>query len=453
MYIRDIIEATSGTLLSGNVNDYIEGFTQDSRQCYKNYMYIPIKGQNHDGYDYIEMAFANGASAILTEKKLSYKNKSKNIVLVADTTKALGDIARFKRDKSKAIVVGVTGSVGKTSTKDMIFSVVQTKYKALKTLGNYNNHLGVPLTILRYQDEDAMIVEMGMNHLGEIDYLSRIAKPNIAVITNVGTAHIGELGSRENILKAKLEIINGLVSDGKLIINNDNDLLSTIEKDNIDIKTIGIERASNLQATNLVLNSDCSTFEIEYNSIKYKVYVPVAGRHFVYNALIAIQVGLELGIDIENCIKGVSNFELTQNRADIIELKHNIKLYDGSYNANYDSMIASIDVLAGYTSRKIAILGDMLELGGFEESLHRQLGRYISKYKIDYILLVGKGIKYTYDELISLHINNVFMFKNNQELIKQLDLIIQDEDVIFLKASHSIHLDEIVNHLKEKFSK
>ena len=189
MLVKEIIEATDGTLLSGRLDDDITHFTQDSRACHEGSLYIPIIGANHDGHDFIASAFEHHASAIITQKKVNYPDK--DVILVKDTLKALGDMARYVREHSHAIVVGITGSVGKTSTKDMIFSVVCEKYKALKTLGNYNNNIGLPLTILRYKDEEAMVIEMGMNHLGEIDYLTNIAKPNVAAITNVGTAHIG----------------------------------------------------------------------------------------------------------------------------------------------------------------------------------------------------------------------------------------------------------------------
>ena len=206
MLIKEIIEATQGQLLSGNLNDDVKGFTQDTRKINEGDMYIPLIGEKADGHDYIEQAFFKGASSIITSQPVDYPDK--NVILVKDTLQAMSDMAAYLREHRPVKVVAITGSVGKTSTKDMIYSVVSTKYKTLKTLGNYNNHIGLPLTILRHQDEEVMILEMGMNHLEEIHHLTMIAKPDIAAITNVGTAHIGELGSRENILKAKIEIVD-----------------------------------------------------------------------------------------------------------------------------------------------------------------------------------------------------------------------------------------------------
>ncbi len=234
MLLEEIIKATNGKLLSGNPSDKIEGYSKDSRTCSKGMLYIPIKGENFDGHDFIEDAFKNGASTIITAKEVHYPEK--NVVLVEDTLKALGDMARYYRNKSNAKVVGITGSVGKTSTKDMIYSVISTKFKTLKTEKNYNNHIGLPLTILNWHDEEVMVLEMGMNHLNEIDYLTNIAKPDIAVITNVGTAHIGELGSIENILKAKLEITHGLKQNGFLILNKDSDPLKNVREEGFKIK-------------------------------------------------------------------------------------------------------------------------------------------------------------------------------------------------------------------------
>ena len=447
MYISEIIDATNGVLLSGNINDYIDNFTQDSRRCNDKSMYIPTKGKKHDGHDYIDAAFSNGAKAIITEKRVNYPDK--DVILVSDTLKALGDMARYKRIKSKAFVIGITGSVGKTSTKDMIYSVCKMKYKTLKTLGNYNNNVGLPLTILRQKDENVMVIEMGMNHLKEIDYLTNIAYPDIAVITNVGTAHIGELGSRENILKAKLEITNGLKKNGTLVINNDNDLLQNINVIQ-SIKKVGIDNKSDLQAYDIEYNSSNSMFKIDYNNKTYSVYVPVAGKHFVYNALIAIMVGLLIDIDIESCIKGVASFELTENRADYIKLKDNISVYDGTYNANLDSMKASIDVLSKNKSRKIAVLGDMLELGEYDEELHREIGKYLIEKNIDLTILTGDSVKYIIDELKKANLNYKY-FNTNQEIISYLKDEIKKDDVILVKASHMLNFIEVVDFLKENF--
>ncbi len=446
MLIKEILKATGGKLLKGNLDDEITSFFQDSRKCKSGSLYIPIKGENNDGHDYIDSAYKNGANATFTEYNKNYDID--NVILVEDCLKALGLLAKYVREKSQAIVIGVTGSVGKTSTKDMIYSVVKTKYKALKTDGNYNNHIGLPLTILKYQDEEVMVIEMGMNHLKEIDYLTNIAKPNIAVITNVGTAHIGELGSRENILKAKMEIVNGLKPNGLLIINKDNDMLSKVTPSSFSLKSIGIDCESDLKAFDVELKSDSSTFKINYLDKTYCVCVPVPGKHFVYNALIALMVGLSLNIDIKMCIEGIKNFELTKNRADIIKLKDGITVQDGTYNANLDSMKSAIDILSTSLNRKIAVLGDMLELGSFDKELHEEVGKYLVKKNIDIVLAVGKSSKFLINE-VRKKSDQAFLFKNNEELFNYLHKILLPNDAILVKASHGMHLEQIVQRLKE----
>ena len=440
MLIREILEATKGKLLKGNELDIINTITQDTRNVHDGDMYVALLG-TRDGHDFINQAEGK-AKAVLVSKEV--ETSIDNVIMVEDTLKALGDIANYIRENNDVKVVGVTGSVGKTSTKDMIYSVVSMKYKTLKTLGNFNNHLGLPLTIFRYKDEDVMILEMGMNHLGEISYLTNIAKPDIAVITNVGTAHIGELGSRENILKAKMEIIEGLKDTGTLIINGDNDMLATVNNVDYDVKKVGIECDSSLKIKDLVLNETYSTFALTLDK-EYDVYVPVAGSHFVLNALIAIQTGLCLGIDIDACIEGVKSFTLTKNRNDIIRLRNDIQLIDGTYNANVDSMKASIDVLGGYNTRKIAVLADMLELGEYEEELHREVGNHLNKKNIDMLVTVGNASSYINDEFkgVSYH------FGTNDEVKEFLIKEVKDQDVLLLKGSNSMKLKEVVEYLKE----
>ncbi len=448
MLVKEIIEATKGRLLSGNLDDDIIGFTQDTRKIKEGDMYIPLIGEKNDGHDYIEQAFINGASSIITSKEVQYPHK--NVILVEDTLKAMSDMAHYLRKNRNVKVVGITGSVGKTSTKDMIYSVVSTKYKTLKTLGNYNNHIGLPLTILRYCDEEVMILEMGMNHLGEIDHLTKIAEPDIAAITNVGTAHIGELGSRENILKAKMEIVHGLKNHGTLVINDDNDMLHTVEADDYSLIRVGKNSQCDLKAYHIDLQLEESYFDLCYHEQTYHIHVPVSGEHFVYNALIAIGVGLSLGIDIELCIQGVENFELTKNRMDIIELKNNIKVIDGTYNANLDSMKSSIDVLSQYQNRKIAILADMLELGEYEKTLHEEVGSYIVEKNIDELLCVGQASQYIVKKAQELGLLQAYHFEDNQELIQYLKEFIDENDVLLVKGSNGMHLKDVVEYLKER---
>ncbi len=314
------------------------------------------------------------------------------ILIVEDTIDAIQKIAKFKREQYDIPVIGITGSVGKTSTKDVISSVMSRKYETQKTSGNYNNHIGVPLTILSLKNHDALVIEMGMNHFGEISKLTKIAKPTMCVITNIGTAHIGNLGSRENILKAKLEILEGMEKNGVVIINNDNDLLHKwyIEnKDKMNIMTYGIENQSDIMAKNIIANEFGSEFEVTIDSKIYKAKINAPGNHFVMNALCAICVGLKNDIPIFKIMEGLENFELTKNRMEIFETKDKIKVINDSYNASYDSMKAGLEYLSKINAkRKIAVLGDMLELGDFSKELHEKVGEEVYKNKIDILITV-----------------------------------------------------------------
>lgn len=443
MKVYEIVEATRGILVSGNKDDEINFFSQDSRQMTNGGMYIPLKGERFDGHNFIESAFQTGAQAIISEKNVNYEDKI--VIKVKDTHQALKDMASYLRNHRPVKVVGVTGSVGKTSTRDMVYSVVKQKYKTLKTEGNYNNEIGLPLTILRYHDEEVLVLEMGMNHLQEMSRLSMIARPDIACITNVGTAHIGELGSRENILKAKLEIINGMKEGSTLIINQDNDMLQTVELPHLNVVRVGKGKEASIQASHIVLEETKSSFEVEYQGKKEIIEVPVQGEHNISNALIAIAVGIELNIFLEDIKKGIQEFKLTKNRMDILEKNHKTVI-DGTYNASVDSMKSSIDVLANYKKRKVAILADMLELGDYSQQLHEEVGSYVASKGIDILVCVGKEAKYIYQKARE-SMKDVYYFESNQEVIARLDELLKEDDVILVKGSHSMNLKEVVEKI------
>ena len=443
MKVYEIVEATRGILVSGNKDDEINFFSQDSRQMTNGGMYIPLKGERFDGHNFIESAFQTGAQAIISEKDVNYEDKI--VIKVKDTHQALKDMASYLRNHCPVKVVGVTGSVGKTSTRDMVYSVVKQKYKTLKTEGNYNNEIGLPLTILRYHDEEVLVLEMGMNHLQEMSRLSMIARPDIACITNIGTAHIGELGSRENILKAKLEITDGMKEGSTLIINQDNDMLQTVELPHLNVVRVGKGKEASIQASHIVLEETKSSFEVEYQGKKEIIEVPVQGEHNISNALIAIAVGIELNISLEDIKKGIQEFKLTKNRMDILEKNHKTVI-DGTYNASVDSMKSSIDVLANYKKRKVAILADMLELGNYSQQLHEEVGSYVASKGIDILVCVGKEAKYIYQKARE-SMKDVYYFESNQEVIARLDELLKEDDVILVKGSHSMNLKEVVEKI------
>ena len=370
MKIEEILNATKGKLICGDINEKCENFKRDTREIENGDVYIALKGERFDGNDFYLDAINRGAKTCILSKDVE-PYKDVNIIKVEDTTKALQDIAKYKRSLYNIPVVAVTGSVGKTSTKDLIASVVSQGYNTLKTQGNLNNTIGLPLTVLALKDEEAMVVEMGMNQFGEISKLTNIAKPTIAVITNIGTAHIGNLGSRENILKAKLEILEGLQGN-TVIINNDNDLLhkwATENENKYNIITYGIENESNFMAKDIKLFENKSEFYYQNKLVE----VPVGGEHFILNSLCAIAVGNALKIPLEKIINGIANFELSKKRMEMNTSKEGAIVINDTYNANYDSMKAAIKYLKEIKNRrKIAILGDMLELGDYSKKWEKK---------------------------------------------------------------------------------
>ncbi len=430
----------------------------DTRKIGENDCYVGIKGNSNDGNLLYMEAFLKGASIVVLDK-YEYKKEdeeylrrnNKSIILVKDTIKALGDLAKYKRDTFTNPVIAITGSAGKTSTKDIVYSVLKEKYNAHKTIGNQNNHIGLPLTVLALDSKtEVLVLEMGMNHLGEIRYLTNIAKPDVAIITNVGTAHIGNLGSRENILKAKLEILEGLKPGGTVIINNDNDLLHEWyleNKDEYKVITIGINNPSDYLATDIDCGEDGSTFKCQ--NIVYKV--PVGGEQFIYNALVAIAVANIFAVETENVQKGILNFELSSNRMHIINNEStNITIIDDSYNANYDSMSYAIKYLSSLNGRLIAVLGTMNELGEYSQDLHRKLGKLVYEEKIDVLITVGNDAKYINEEAINegFDARKSYHFDNNNDAINLLKEILENGDDVLVKASNSLNFKDIVEAIK-----
>jgi UDP-N-acetylmuramoyl-tripeptide--D-alanyl-D-alanine ligase len=450
--VSEILEICNGKLISGNKDLVVNSYSKDSRDIEIGDMYLGIKGERVNGNKYIADSFENGAMGCITDDEINEdvlkKYTNKVIIKVKDTIKALQEIAKYKRNLYDIPVIAVTGSVGKTSTKDIIANVISQKFNVLKTEGNLNNHIGLPLTLLKLKDHTAVVVEMGMNHLGEISLLTDIAKPTGCVITNIGTSHIGNLGSRENILKAKLEILEGLDKNGFVLINNDNDLLNEWKKkeDKYKVYTYGIENKSDYVAEDIVKLQDCSSFII--NGAKTKV--PVGGTHFIYNSTCAFAIGTILGIEKEKIIKGISEFKLTAKRMDIQIVKDNIKVINDSYNASYDSMKAALEVMGKTEAiRKIAVLGNMLELGEYTKELHEKVGEEVVKNNIDILVTVGEYAKEIANKAKILGIKNITKFEDINSASRYIKNIMKNGDLILLKASNSMNFSKILDDIKE----
>lgn len=451
--VNEVIRICNGKLLCGDGDTVLKNLIIDTRELECGDTFVGIKGENYNGNDFLYEAVEKGANCVILDENKDITDIRIPVILVSDSSKALGIIASYIRNNSDSIFIGVTGSVGKTSTRDMIYSVLNESHPTLKTENNYNNNIGLPLTISKLCDERFAVIEMGMNHLGEISYLSNIVKPNIGVITNVGTAHIGILGSRENILKAKLEILDGMNDSSTLIINNDNDLLHDYYLNNDNKKniiTIGIDNDSDYKAININENDNNSEFDVVFKNQTIHILCPIPGRAYIYNSLCAIAVGSILSIDNNKIIDGIKNIHLTKNRLEFINLKNDIKIINGIYNASVDSMKASIEVLKNQTcNRKIAVLGDMLELGCYSKELHQGIGRFVYENNIDVLITVGRDSSYISSEAIKcgMNKNNVYTLSNNNDAINILSDIILPGDVILLKASNGLNFKEILNEI------
>ncbi len=442
IFVRDIINICSGKLISGDENVECINFCTDSRLIKNGDVYVGIKGENFNGNNFYMEAIDNGASVCILDKDTPMDRRLRHeaIILVDDTIKALQELAKYKRSLYDIPVIAVTGSVGKTSVKDMIYTVVSSQFKTLCTKGNLNNHIGVPLTILGLKEHEALIVEMGMNHQGEISVLSKIAMPTMAIITNIGTAHIGNLGSRENILKAKLEILDGM-NDGTLIINNDNDMLRKVNYDNL--VTIGIDNNSDYIAKNINDLGFSANFCIDDNYIE----IPVGSKAFIYNSLFAYAVGVKLGIDKKKITKALESFMLTSHRLEVIKCP-NYTIIDDTYNASLDSVKNALSLMKKANNRRVFIFGDILELDEYGEEIHKEIGNSVIENKIDLLITVGSLTKYTYDIVVDAEIET-YHFDNNQDLICKIDSIIKQGDIILVKGSHVMNLVKIVEYLKK----
>lgn len=455
MGLDEIIKAVKGELISGDISTKIEGVSTDSRNIKSGDIFIPIVGEKFDGHGFIKSSLEEEAAASLTSKPMDPIN-GKALIRVEDTLKALGDIAAFYRSKFNIPVVGITGSVGKTSTKDMVSAALSRKFNVLKTQGNFNNQIGLPLTIFNLDSfHQAAVLEMGMSGFGEISSLTAIARPDIAVITNIGLSHIEKLGSRQNILKAKMEIFEGLKSGGLVVLNGDDKLLYGL-KDLLKFRTVyyGMEDGLTYQACNVKsMGEQGTSFEITYKNNDYKVNVPVPGIHNIYNALAAIAVGIEMNMPMESIIEGISEFTPSKMRLNIISHK-GIKVINDAYNASPQSMEAAIEVLKdiGDSGRTFAVLGDMLEMGEWAYKAHTDVGKYAVSKGVDYIITVGENAKSIASGAIDSGAarDSVFSFDNNSEVSSFLKSIVKEGDIILVKGSRGMKMEDIVDSLTGK---
>lgn len=450
---KEIVNAVDGVLVSGDLKTEFSNITTDSRKINIGDFFIPLVGEKFDGHDYIVPSFEQGVSGCLTQKDTS-GHEGKVVIRVDDTLCALRKLSAYYRQRFNIPFVGITGSVGKTSTKDMVSGVLSKKFNVLKTQGNFNNEIGVPLTVFNIEaSHEAAVVEMGMSGFGEISRLTSIVRPDIAVITNIGLSHLEKLGSRQNILRAKMEIFEGLKTNGLVILNGDDNLLNGL-KDLLNFRTVfyGMEDGLDYQAYNISSQGEMGTsFELAIGNYSYKVHVPVPGIHNIHNALAAIAVGIELKIPVDDIIKGIGEFSPSKMRLNIIDL-NGIKIINDAYNASPHSMEAAINVLkdvAKDNDRTIAVLGDMLELGDITVKAHREVGKYAVSKNVNYVVAVGEKGKDIADGALEAGAaeDRVFHFRDNSEAGKFLLDFTKTGDVLVVKGSRGMKMEEIVNLL------
>lgn len=454
MTLRNIAASCGGRLVGGGEDLEIAGAVMDSRQVEKDFLFFAIKGERADGHDFIPQVMEKGAACALCER--APETPAGPYILVDDVPKAMQDIAAFYRRELSIPIVGVTGSVGKTSTKEFIAAVLGEKYHVLKTRGNYNNELGVPLTLLQIREEhEAAVIEMGINHFGEMRRLSRMAAPDIVVMTNIGDCHLEALGSREGILKAKSEIFDFSKENGTVILNGDDDMLSTIKEVHKKTPvTFGENVNNDYCATNIRARGLFGTeAEIHMPSGDFLAEIPLPGEHMVYNALAAAAAGEALGLSAAEIKAGIAAVQPTAGRSNLIRCADRV-IIDDCYNANPVSMCAALDLLTFADTRKVAILGDMFELGDNAEKLHGDVGRHAAKCGIDVIICVGelseKMAEEAKKETVSASPgkNKVWHYAGKKELFKDMEELIKPGDAILVKASHGMGFAEIVERLK-----
>ncbi|MRF38114.1 UDP-N-acetylmuramoyl-tripeptide--D-alanyl-D-alanine ligase [Staphylococcus sp. KY49P] len=425
----------------------IQGVSIDSRDIKSQNLFIPFKGEHVDGHQYVAQALRDGAGASFYQKDtLLDENVEGPIIWVEDTLTALQQLAKAYLEFVNPQVIAVTGSNGKTTTKDMIESVLKPQFKVKKTQGNYNNEIGMPLTILELDiDTEISILEMGMSGFHEIEFLSNLAEPDIAVITNIGESHMQDLGSREGIAKAKAEITLGLKPGGLFIYDGDEPLLKPYinQLSNIDLISIGKHSTNSLVSQIESINNDGISFTVNEEE---RFELPILGEHNMKNATIAIAVGKRMNLSYDTIFNNLREVQLTGMRMQQYHTSDNSLVINDAYNASPTSMKAAIDTLAVMNGRKILVLGDILELGPNSRIMHEQVGEYLNGKDIDTLFTFGEESQYI-SNVGNQYVNHMEHFENKQKLIETIKTYLQPEDKVLVKGSRGMKLEEVVESL------
>ena len=455
--LGEILKAVSGVLLQQGSHEYCTGVNTDTRTISPGELFIALQGNTFDGHHFLNDACINGASMVIISERSSFKAvpRTVSVILVKNTQTALEALAHFYRMKFDIPVVAVTGSNGKTTTKNMIAALVASKLNVCATQKNFNNEIGLSLTLLSMTPEtEACVVEMGMRGLGQIAELCRIAAPTIGVVTNVGTSHIGILGSQENIAKAKGELIESLPDKGIAILNEDDPYVIKMgDTFSGNIIGYGVNGNYTVHGSRIQYENNCTKYVCTCFDEAFKVKLNMLGIHNVYNALAAFAVGITLGIDSQKSADALSNYVPAGMRQKSVTVG-GITSIEDCYNASPDSMNAAIKTLANTkANKKIAVLGDMLELGDYSKKAHYEVGQAVADNKIDFLLAFGNDAKYIVDGAKENGMKNAFYFNNKEELSNKLFELANKGDAVIFKASRGMKLEDVINNVYDRWEK
>lgn len=466
-------ELAGAELAHGPAENEADRVERDSREADDGSIFIALRGEKHDANDYVEQAYENGcrifviSSETALEKLTAHDDAS--VIMTEDTHQALYTMAKNYLAGFDVLKFAVTGSAGKTTTKDMLKAMLSRKYRTIANYKNYNNDIGVSLTAFEVDSStEAAIFEMGMNHAGEIHLLADIVRPDIACITNVGTAHIGNLGSRENIFRAKMEITDFMDENSTLVYNIDNDMLAKLKDKDTAYKKLACGYDAEQDGVIMVIMSQGASegiveaspgasgeegisFILRYNGENMMFYLPILGVHNASNAAVACGCAVTAGVSLADCSDAMMDLDLTEGRMSITR-SGSLKIIDDTYNANPDAMKAAVDALAStYGKRRVAVLADMLELGGRSEEFHRKIGSYVAEKGINVLAAVGSQAAYMADSAEEEAGDRIktYRFKDADDFAEHAADILEAEDIVLVKGSHSMHTADIVDFLRK----
>lgn len=449
--LNEIVEVLKGELVVRGTESELKGLDTDTRRIEDGFIYVGIKGERVNGNDLAPKASENGAAVCIVEEINFSEDELKeatSIVLVEDTKEALIELAKYYRQKFKNLkIVGVTGSTGKTSTKDLVAAALEGKYRVFKTIGNYNSDIGLPIMIFKIQeDHDIAILEMGMSNSGEIERLADIARPDMAVITNIGISHIEYLKTRDNILKAKMEITKFFSKDNLLIVNSEDDKLCDVKSEEFNVKKISLTEGEYV-AKNTICTENISYNLYVDNKNLGEIKVSVPGKHNVLNSLLACAVSIELGLSVDEINKGLEGLQCTSMRLDIKEM-NGYTLVDDAYNASPDSMKAAIDVCFDLKRNKtILVLGTMRELGEEAYTAHYEIGEYAREKGVDYLIVMGENTE-AYLEGFHNKVNSVRV-ESYEEAVNAIKNELEKNAVVLVKASRGMMFENVIKELQK----